>query len=200
MWNIASDILLLSIWVPVLYKVHLPRAKKIMVGFVFGIGFSCVCRYPPALFFSGRLADHSQAAIALIAIIFQMWGPDSDNDNYMLWYFRELSVAVYVANIPLLVPFIRLVLPKQCSATSCLSTLKSKSMANSYHRSDGTEPVKLKDLPKASVRKLSVPMNIKRDTTYDKQSTEILKTTDIRLSSAEAVNIAGPLKDPYEIV
>ncbi|OHF02510.1 hypothetical protein CORC01_02205 [Colletotrichum orchidophilum] len=85
-FNISSDTLMLMIPLPLVFRMKVPRKQKVVLLFVFSLGV-CVI------------------VAALLTKIFNLSDPYSP--NYMLWYIREASVAVYVSNLPLLWPLLR---------------------------------------------------------------------------------------------
>ncbi|KAI0121364.1 hypothetical protein BJ170DRAFT_143117 [Xylariales sp. AK1849] len=89
-FNISSDILMLCIPIPLVVKLKIPLKQKMVLIFIFSLGAFVI-------------------VAALLTKIFNLsdvWDP-----SYMLWYVREASVAVYVANLPMIWPLIREWLP-----------------------------------------------------------------------------------------
>ncbi|KAF2404002.1 hypothetical protein EJ06DRAFT_505487 [Trichodelitschia bisporula] len=85
-FNISSDVCMLGISLPMIAALHLPPRKKAVLGVVFGMGgFVVVAAVLTKAF---NLSD--------------VWDP-----RYMLWYAREASTAVWVANAPLVWPLLR---------------------------------------------------------------------------------------------
>ncbi|KAK7436805.1 hypothetical protein CaCOL14_000437 [Colletotrichum acutatum] len=85
-FNISSDMLMLMIPLPLVFRMKVPWKQKVVLLFVFSLGI-CVI------------------VAALLTKIFNLSDPYSP--TYMLWYIREASVAVYVSNLPLVWPLLR---------------------------------------------------------------------------------------------
>ncbi len=85
-FNISSDLLMLSIPLPLVLRVTMPWRHKAVLLVIFGMGTFVI-------------------VAALLTKIFNLtdiWDP-----TYMLWYVREASVAVYVSNLPMIWPLLR---------------------------------------------------------------------------------------------
>lgn len=91
MFNISTDILILIFGVPPVLKARLSRQQKFILGFIFGMGVFVVA---------------AAIARAIYCIV-----PSLMSYVYMYWYFREASVAVYVATLPGIWVFLREVFP-----------------------------------------------------------------------------------------
>ncbi|KAL5322936.1 hypothetical protein ACEPPN_010916 [Leptodophora sp. 'Broadleaf-Isolate-01'] len=87
-FNTSSDALMLAIPLPLLIRARLPIKQKIAMVFIFGMGIFVI------------IAGIMSKSFALLP-------QNLDNIVYAFWYLRESSVAVYVANMPLLWPMIR---------------------------------------------------------------------------------------------
>ncbi|GKT57611.1 hypothetical protein ColTof3_04950 [Colletotrichum tofieldiae] len=85
-FNISSDVLMLLVPLPLVFRMEIAWRQKIVLIFIFSLGV-CVI------------------VAALLTKIFNLGDPYSP--NYMLWYIREASVAVYVSNLPLVWPLLR---------------------------------------------------------------------------------------------
>ncbi|KAF9878389.1 hypothetical protein CkaCkLH20_03881 [Colletotrichum karsti] len=85
-FNISSDTLMLMVPLPLIFKMSVCWRQKVVLVFIFSLGI-CVI------------------VAALLTKIFNLGDPYSP--NYMLWYIREASVAVYVSNLPLVWPLLR---------------------------------------------------------------------------------------------
>lgn len=85
-FNISADLLMLCIPIPLIVRMKLPWRQKIVLVFIFSLGVFVVLA-------------------ALMTKIFNL--TDVYNPNYMLWYIREASVAVYVSNLPMIWPLLR---------------------------------------------------------------------------------------------
>jgi hypothetical protein len=107
-WNISSDILMLCVPLPIVWKLKMPVRQKVGLGIVFTLGGYVI-------------------VAAVLTKAFNL--SDVYDPSYMLWYIREASVAVYVANLPILWPLLREWLPclrhSTRSPTLPLSTYKS---------------------------------------------------------------------------
>ncbi|GKT46613.1 uncharacterized protein ColSpa_06794 [Colletotrichum spaethianum] len=85
-FNISSDVLMLLVPLPLVFRMEIAWRQKAVLLFIFSLGL-CVI------------------VAALLTKIFNLSDPYSP--NYMLWYIREASVAVYVSNLPLIWPLLR---------------------------------------------------------------------------------------------
>lgn len=85
-FNISADVLMLGIPIPLIVRMRLPWRQKIVLIIVFSLGIFVILA-------------------ALMTKIFNL--TDVYNPNYMLWYVREASVAVYVSNLPMIWPLLR---------------------------------------------------------------------------------------------
>ncbi|EOA86357.1 uncharacterized protein SETTUDRAFT_109769, partial [Exserohilum turcica Et28A] len=85
-FNISSDLLLIAIPIPVIMSLSLPPKQKIGLVVLFSMG----------------------TFVILAAILTKVYNlSDIYSYRYMLWYTREASVAVYVANFPGIWPLLR---------------------------------------------------------------------------------------------
>ncbi|KFZ16484.1 hypothetical protein V501_02224 [Pseudogymnoascus sp. VKM F-4519 (FW-2642)] len=89
-FNISSDSLMLAIPLPLVIRSHLPTKQKIAMVLLFSMGLFVI------------IAGIMSKSFALLP-------QNLDNIVYAFWYLREASVAVYVANMPLLWPMIRVI-------------------------------------------------------------------------------------------
>lgn len=85
-FNISADVLMLGIPIPLIIRMRLPWRQKIVLTVVFSLGVFVILA-------------------ALMTKIFNL--TDVYNPDYMLWYVREASVAVYVSNLPMIWPLLR---------------------------------------------------------------------------------------------
>lgn len=85
-FNISSDILMLSIPLPLITKLNVPLKQKSVLLLIFSMGIFVIIA----------------ALLTKIFNLTNVWDP-----SYMLWYVREASVAVYVSNLPLIWPMLR---------------------------------------------------------------------------------------------
>ncbi|KAL5606917.1 hypothetical protein BROUX41_003293 [Berkeleyomyces rouxiae] len=85
-FNITSDMLMLSIPISIVVKLQVPWRKKLVLGIVLTMGIFVI----------------------LAAIMCKIHNLSNVySHNYMLWYIREASVALYVANMPMVWPLLR---------------------------------------------------------------------------------------------
>ncbi|KAK3360495.1 hypothetical protein B0T25DRAFT_578413 [Lasiosphaeria hispida] len=79
-WNISSDLMLLAIPFPIVFKTQLPLKKKIGLCCVLGLG----------------------ALNIIVAILNRYFNFSNPNDlGYVYFYVAEVATAIYVGNIPL---------------------------------------------------------------------------------------------------
>ncbi|OGM48447.1 hypothetical protein ABOM_003354 [Aspergillus bombycis] len=87
-FNISSDLVMLCIPLPLFIRSRLRLGKKIAVCGVFGLGF----------------------IVILMAVLNRYYSLSTLGSMvFMRWYAAEISTAVYVANLPLMWPLIRVV-------------------------------------------------------------------------------------------
>ncbi|CBX95286.1 hypothetical protein LEMA_P024380.1 [Plenodomus lingam JN3] len=85
-FNISSDLLIIAIPIPMVASLSLPIKQKLGLGVLFGMG----------------------AFVILAAVLTKVYNLSKVySTRYMLWYVREASVAVYVANLPGIWPLLR---------------------------------------------------------------------------------------------
>ncbi|KAL8300867.1 hypothetical protein RB593_010298 [Gaeumannomyces tritici] len=89
-FNISSDCFLLCVVIPLILQVNVPWRKKAVLLFVFSVGGSVIIA----------------ATLTKIFGFSNIWDP-----NYMLWYMRESSVAIFVSNTPVIWPPLRELFP-----------------------------------------------------------------------------------------
>ncbi|KAA8902903.1 hypothetical protein FN846DRAFT_954897 [Sphaerosporella brunnea] len=82
-FNLSSDIMMLSVGIPLILKANVGLKKKLMLVAIFGLGFFVIL--------AAVLSKYYNFSYYWTTI-------------YMVWYIREASTAIYVANIPLLWP------------------------------------------------------------------------------------------------
>ncbi|KAL8403273.1 hypothetical protein RB594_008506 [Gaeumannomyces avenae] len=85
-FNISSDLLMLWVPIPLILKANVPWPQKAMLLSIFSFGGFVIVA----------------AVLTKVFNLSSVWDP-----QYMLWYMREASVAIYVANIPVLWPVLR---------------------------------------------------------------------------------------------
>ncbi|PNS15374.1 Non-canonical poly(A) RNA polymerase PAPD5 [Sphaceloma murrayae] len=96
-FNIPTDLAMLSISIPIVYRLQVPLKQKLLVGVLFSMGIFVVIA-------------------AILTKVFNL--SDVYSTSYMLWYIREASVATYVANLPAVWPLVRHVFPCLRSVSS----------------------------------------------------------------------------------
>ncbi|KAI5812305.1 hypothetical protein BZA77DRAFT_253448 [Pyronema omphalodes] len=85
-FNLSSDVMILVVGMPLIMKARVDLKKKIILVAVFGLGIFVV----------------------LAAILNKFYNFTNPNTTlYMLWYIREASTAIYVANLPMMWPLFR---------------------------------------------------------------------------------------------
>ncbi|OAL07352.1 hypothetical protein IQ06DRAFT_342090 [Phaeosphaeriaceae sp. SRC1lsM3a] len=85
-FNISSDLLIIAVPIPMVVSLTLPIRQKIGLGILFSMG----------------------SFVIVAAILTKVYNlSDVYATTYMLWYTREASVAVYVANLPGIWPLAR---------------------------------------------------------------------------------------------
>lgn len=85
-FNLSSDVLIIALPIPMVASLSLPIKQKIGLGALFSMG----------------------TFVIIAAILTKVYNlSDVYNTAYMLWYTREASVAVYVANLPGIWPLLR---------------------------------------------------------------------------------------------
>lgn len=89
--SISADIFMLLIGLPLLLQVHVPLKQKLILVIIFGMGIFVIV--------AAILNKVYCLVPALISYV------------YMNWYFREVTVAVLVTNLPLIWSLLRDVFP-----------------------------------------------------------------------------------------
>ncbi|KAF2636102.1 hypothetical protein P280DRAFT_410179 [Massarina eburnea CBS 473.64] len=87
-FNISSDLGIFAISISFIAPIAAPLKQKLVLGVVFGMGIFVMSIVAAVLTKSCNLSN-------------------GHNDQYMLWYIREASVAVYVANLLSIWPLLR---------------------------------------------------------------------------------------------
>ncbi|KAH7076630.1 hypothetical protein BKA63DRAFT_286466 [Paraphoma chrysanthemicola] len=85
-FNISSDLLIIAVPIPMIASLSLPTKQKIGLALLFSMGTFVI-------------------VAAILTKVFNL--SDVYATTYMLWYTREASVAVYVANLPGIWPLLR---------------------------------------------------------------------------------------------
>ncbi|OKL58271.1 hypothetical protein UA08_06854 [Talaromyces atroroseus] len=85
-FNISSDLAILLVIIPKLWRMNMSKKEKIPLIFIFGMGFFLIiCAIVSKIFTFKNIYDTS----------------------YQFWYLREASIGVYVSNLPYVWSFIR---------------------------------------------------------------------------------------------
>ncbi|KAH6638366.1 hypothetical protein C7974DRAFT_159668 [Boeremia exigua] len=85
-FNLSSDVLIIALPIPMVVSLTLPNKQKLGLGVLFSMG----------------------TFVIIAAILTKVYNLSDVYDTaYMLWYTREASVAVYVANLPGIWPLLR---------------------------------------------------------------------------------------------
>jgi hypothetical protein len=103
-FNISADLMMIFIPLPMIASLQLPLKQKIMLGVIFSMGFFVVSS-SPSLILDPITHIKSQITAAILTKVFNL--SNVYDTAYMLWYTREASVAVYVANLPMIWPLLR---------------------------------------------------------------------------------------------
>ncbi len=85
-FNISSDLMMLGVMLPLLVQANLPTKQKVALVGIFSMGSFVI-------------------VAAILTKVFNL--EDVYSTVYMLWYIREASVAIYVANLPMIWPLLR---------------------------------------------------------------------------------------------
>lgn len=85
-FNISSDLMMLGVMLPLLIQANLPTKQKVALIGIFSMGSFVI-------------------VAAILTKVFNLG--DVYSTVYMLWYIREASVAIYVANLPMIWPLLR---------------------------------------------------------------------------------------------
>jgi len=94
---------------------------------------------------------------ALLTKIYNL--SDVYDPTYMLWYTREASVAVYVANLPMIWPLLRECFPIFCDGPSRAERLRT--YANRFHATPSSHTIGLQKLPSRKSRsRLSISQQL----------------------------------------
>ncbi|OCL02354.1 hypothetical protein AOQ84DRAFT_252716, partial [Glonium stellatum] len=89
-FNLSSDVAMLLVPLPMVINLKLPLKQKIILSIVFSMGIFVIIA-------------------AVLTKVYNL--SDVYDTSYMLWYTREASVAVYVANLPMIWPLLREYVP-----------------------------------------------------------------------------------------
>ncbi|EED12132.1 conserved hypothetical protein [Talaromyces stipitatus ATCC 10500] len=85
-FNISSDLAILLVIIPRLWKMNMSNREKIPVLVIFGLGFFLII-------------------CAIVSKVFTF--RDIYDTSYQFWYLREASVGIYVSNLPYVWSFLR---------------------------------------------------------------------------------------------
>jgi hypothetical protein len=121
-FNISSDTLMLFIPLPLITRLAMPWKQKIVLLVIFSMGIFVI----------------AAAVLTKVFNLSDIWDP-----NYMLWYTRESSVAVYVSNLPLIWPLMREWFPALKTLTPGQKSSTPRGRQNSSYglNSNGRTPV-----------------------------------------------------------
>jgi len=89
-FNVSSDLLTFFIPLPIIWQTKVAFRQKLVLLIIFSIGVFVI--------------------VAALTTKIEFW-LDIYSPQYMFWYTREASVAIYVANIPCIWPLLREVMP-----------------------------------------------------------------------------------------
>lgn len=161
-FNISSDLLMLGIMLPLLLQVNLPVKQKLALIGLFSMGFFVILA-------------------AILTKYFNLI--DVYSTVYMLWYVRESSTAMYVANLPMIWPMLREWFPYLRKITP-----GHRSTNDTNRRTGGTNGNSM--LRKSILNeKGSIPMSHVSKSKSNSQYTTMGTETDIeRTGSAEQIN------------
>lgn len=112
-FNISSDILMLFIPLPLVFRLSMPWKQKGVLMIIFSMGIFVIVA----------------AILTKVFNLTNIWDP-----SYMLWYTREASVAVYVSNLPMIWPLLREYFPMLKSLTPGQKSTNSPQGASSNGR------------------------------------------------------------------
>ncbi|KFY79737.1 hypothetical protein V499_01306 [Pseudogymnoascus sp. VKM F-103] len=85
-FNLTSDVSILCVIIPVLWRMHMSMKEKLPLLFIFSLGsFLIICAATSKAFTFKNVFD----------------------DSYQFWYLREASVGMYISNIPYIWGFLR---------------------------------------------------------------------------------------------
>lgn len=85
-FNISSDLAILLVIIPTLWKMNMSNREKVPILIIFGMGFFMII-------------------CAIVSKIFTF--RDIYDTSYQFWYLREASVGIYVSNLPHTWSFLR---------------------------------------------------------------------------------------------
>ncbi|KAH6878964.1 hypothetical protein BKA58DRAFT_409317 [Alternaria rosae] len=111
-FNISSDVLIIAVPIPMIMSLSLPLKQKAVLGILFSMGIFVI-------------------VAAILTKVYNL--SDVYSTTYMLWYTREASVAVYVANLPGIWPLLREHIRFLREHTSYYATGQSKMPGQSSH-------------------------------------------------------------------
>ncbi len=105
--------MILAFILPVVFRLHLPLKKKIIICGIFSLGVFTVrlplLRRISCIAFISRLDAVTKVCAQLIATILNRVYNlrDPYGDSWVAWYLREPSTAVLVANMPMMWPLVQ---------------------------------------------------------------------------------------------
>ncbi|KAF4552855.1 Hypothetical protein D9617_8g048670 [Elsinoe fawcettii] len=180
-FNISSDLAMLAIPLPMIVGVKVPIRQKLILIVLFSMGIFVI------------------GAAILTKVAF--W-KDIYDINFMYWYIREASVAVYVANLPCIWPLIRETIPgvKSFFGGSSAKTSKptgiSKTATNMRSVHHGTvHEIDIEANPRNDKKGMDEPIiqaqHTSRDSDEHKLLSGIRAETTIEMSVMEDVSDKG---------
>lgn len=110
-FNTTSDAMMLAVPIPLLLRSSLPKKQKFAMVIIFGMGIFVAstlqtCQNNAAIIVFMLTCMISQILSAILSKAISLMPDKLDSITYTFWYMRESSVAIYVANLPLLWPII----------------------------------------------------------------------------------------------
>lgn len=101
-FNLSSDVLIIAVPIPMVVSLTLPIKQRIGLGILFSMGLFVVS------WSTNITLPPTDKAKIIAAILTKVHNLSNVYDSaYMLWYTREASVALYVANLPSIWPMAR---------------------------------------------------------------------------------------------
>jgi hypothetical protein len=120
-FNLSSDLLLLAVGFPLILKARLDLKKKVALVSIFGLGFFVI----------------------LAAILSKYYNFTYNwTTIYMVWYIREASAAIYVANIPSLWPLFARVFKSKSTVGSDSSGFGKQLGSSGHHTGSGLSRIR----------------------------------------------------------
>ena len=172
-FNISSDVFMMLIPLPLILTVSVPAKQKLVLVIIFSMAIFVIV---------ASILTKAEFFLNIYA------------DDFMFWYTREASVAVYVANLPCIWPLLREFLPVLRSWTPGYhgSTLDKRSRYNRHQQHSGggggSVPVSRSDMTRTRITRCS-PDEIY--TTFDTNSSTTKSTAGFEVSGGRRSRIRG---------